>query len=136
MPKLNSELKKRITSPDPRDREAVASELGNYTDSESIGHLKEMLSDESSQVVHLAVRALVSRGSREVVEEIIPLLGSDNARLRNLAAEILVKTGDVAIPQVTTLINESDRDIRKFGVDILKRSWRTGSGRSPHSLSL
>lgn len=120
MPKLNSELKKRITSKDPREREAAVSELGNHADSESLGYLKEMLFDESSNVVHSAVRDLVSRGSREVVEAIIPLLGSDNARLRNLAAEILVKIGDVAIPQVTSLINERDRDIRKFGVDILK----------------
>ena len=120
MSKIPSKLKEKITSFDPRMREEAAGELCDYPTPESLEHLKKMLSDDSSQVVYAATRSIVSIGSREAVEEIIPLLNSEDARLRNLAIEIISRIGIVAIPQVAGLLNDRDRDIRKFAVDTLK----------------
>ena len=120
MSKIPFELKKEITSSDPRIRESAARELCNYHNPESLGYLKEMLSDDNSEVVYAATRSIISIGSREAIEEIIPLLSSEDARLRNLIVEIISKIGAVAIEQVTRLLNDRDKDIRKFAVDILQ----------------
>jgi HEAT repeat protein len=117
---IPSELRKKITSSDPRMREEAASDLRNFPSSESLGYLKKMLSDDDSEVVYAATRSIVSIGSREAVEEIIPLLGSEDARLRNLAIEIIGRIGTVAIPRVGGLLSHRDKDIRKFAADILK----------------
>jgi len=120
MQKLPIELKKRVISPDPRERESAAVELRNHSGLEAVQCLIKMLSDERSEVVYGAAQSLVSIGCREATEEVVTLLRSEDAALRNLAFDIIVKMGKIALPQVASLINDRDRDVRKFAVDILK----------------
>jgi len=127
MPKLPPELKKRIASTDSLEREKAALALRDYPNSESLKHLIGMLSDEKSHVVNTAANSLVSLGSREALEETIPLLRLDDARLRNLAFEIIIKIGAVALSQVVALVNDNDRDVRKFAVEILRQIGGPGT---------
>ncbi len=117
---IPSDLKHKIASSDSRMREEAARELRDYPGLESLRLLKRMLSDESFDVIYAASRSIASIGSREAVAELISLLDSQNARLRNLAIEIISRIGPVAIFQVTQLLDHRDKDIRKFAVDILK----------------
>ena len=120
MPKIPSELKKRITSPDPGERESAAAQLRDYSGPEAVQCLIKMLSDERSEVVHGATQSLVSMACREAAEEVVTLLRSEDAALRNLAFDIIVRMGATALSRVERLINDGDRDVRKFAVDILR----------------
>ena len=55
-----------------------------------------------------------------VIYGLINALGAgDNAGMRNSAVEALTKIGEGAIEPLLGVINDDDRDIRKFVVDIL-----------------
>ena len=120
MQKLPLRLKKMITSPDPVERKAAARELAGYPGEESLAYLIRMLSDGQTEVVCAASHSIVSIGTREAVDAMIPLLRSEDVALRNLAIEIISRIGSTAAPQVTALLNDPDMDVQKFAVDILK----------------
>ena len=115
------DLQRRVNSPDPIVREAAALELGRYPASRALRYLVAMLSDESPEVIHAAKRSFVALNVREAVEAAMDLLRSEDARLRSVAVEIIAQMGSVAISPVTALLDERDRDVRQFAVNILKR---------------
>ena len=121
MSKIPSELRKKAGSPEVDMRVEAAGELRDYSGPESLTYLKEMLSDDNSEVVYTASRSLVSMGSPAAIEEIISLLRSEDPRLCNLAIELIGRIGSVAIPRVIELLDDHKKDIRKFAVDILMR---------------
>lgn len=114
-------LKKKIASENSRERESAVTELQNYPEPDSIKHLVRLLGDEDAHVVNLVERALVAMEGDDVIEEIINLLRSDEARIRSLATRILVKKGPEVLSPIMSLANDNDRDVRKFAVDILKQ---------------
>ena len=117
---VTAEIRAQIAAPDPGTREAAALALGRDPDPASLALLKELLGDTSPEVVRAASRSLIFIGSRQAGEEIIPLLRSEDARLRNLAVEILGQIGREVFPQLAALVHDGDRDVRKFAVDVLK----------------
>ena len=119
MAEIPPEVRQQINAADPQEREEAAEALGRQPGAESLRLLKGLLADERSAVARAAVRSLAARGSREAAAEIIPLLRSEEARLRSLAVEILVKMGPAALPPIIALLDDLDQDLRKFGVDIL-----------------
>ena len=120
MPGISPEIKRKMAAPEAEARVEAARALGRIPGPESLGYLRGMLSDGSPEVVYASVRSLAEMGGREAVEEILPLLRSEDARLRNLAVEILARIGPDAFPPVAALVSDPDRDVRKFAVDILK----------------
>ena len=119
MSKIPSELKAKITSTDSREREQAARDLGAYPGPEPLRLLKRMLSDPNPDVTYAASRALISAGSAETAETLMPLLRSQEAGLRNRVVDIIAKIGPAALAPATVLLHDRDKDVRKFAVDIL-----------------
>lgn len=107
-------------SGDPSMREKAAKKLGSHLSCQAVDLLAGMLTDADNTVVHQAARSLAEIGSGDAIESMIVLLDSENARLRNLAIEILSRIGEPALPRVTELLGDLDPDVRKFAIDILK----------------
>ena len=120
MDAINKELKDQTRSAAFSIRHTAVKELAVHSSRQAIELLAGMLIDENNSVVQSAVRAIVEIGSIEAIEHMILLLKSDNARLRNLAIEVLSHIGASALPRVTELLGDFDPDIRKFAIDILK----------------
>lgn len=121
MKRISENLKKKIASPDPLIREQAAQELGRHPGPEALGFHTRMLSDGNRAVVYRATQSIVATGGVEAVDQMIPLLESEDVRLRNLAIEIIARIGDPALTRVTALLTDPDPDIRKFAVDILQK---------------
>jgi HEAT repeat protein len=109
---LLNELLRNLEDPDESVRRAAIEELGECKEKRSIGVLTKLLEREHSiAVLEAAGNALALIGGTETVESLLPLLGSPEAKVRNLVSEILVDIGSE--------LHTDNNDIRKFIVDIL-----------------
>jgi len=75
--------------------------------------------EESRFVREVIVNCLKALKGREIVEKIIPLLSSEDAFIRNAGIEILSMQGVIATEFMRKLLGDTDKDIRKFALDIL-----------------
>ena len=67
------------------------------------------------------IAVVLSRmGSAKTVEELLPLLRSDNATLRNTVIDILKLLPTDVAPHMETLLDDPDPDVRIFAVNILE----------------
>ena len=113
------EIMKKIKSEDEDERRYIANLLGEIKKEEGIKPLIHLLFDTSPAVQEAAADSLIKIGTKKVVGEIIPLLRSEDASLRNIAVEILEGIGEKAIEPLSSLLQDKDHDIRKFACDIL-----------------
>lgn len=120
MSRVPDDIRKRLLSREVSQREAAARALGSIPNHDSIQCLATLLTDESFEVLLAASRSLVAIGGPETVDALIPLLGSDDARLRNLVVDIIGRIGPVAVPRMTEALYDADKEMRKFAVDSLK----------------
>lgn len=94
--------------------------LSGHPIGETKDYLFAALGDESWRVRKEAVDALLAATvSAEIIEEIVRLLASDNAGLRNSAVEVLERLSVRAMPVLYRHVNDDDHDVRKFVMDIL-----------------
>ncbi len=56
------------------------------------------------------------------MEGCIRLLESDDPQIRNQAVDILRRKGDAAIPMLSTVMREGDKDLRKLVLDVLSEA--------------
>ncbi|XPV74945.1 MAG: HEAT repeat domain-containing protein [Desulfovibrio sp.] len=84
-----------------------------------IERLVELLEAENVGVQEAAEAAVRQIRGSVAVSLIIPLLRSESVPVRNLAMDILREIVDDDILGVTSLLNDSDSDVRIFGADIL-----------------
>ncbi|HOP41398.1 MAG TPA: HEAT repeat domain-containing protein, partial [Geobacteraceae bacterium] len=101
-------------------RNAVVA-LGSFSLGKSSSYLMRAMGDDSWRVRKEAVEVfLSSAGVEQYVGALFDLLRSqDNAGLRNSAAEALARLGTSALPVLDAHAHDTDRDVRKFVVDIL-----------------
>jgi HEAT repeat protein len=81
--------------------------------------LIELLSDPSGAVKEAAANALSKINGQKVIQELILLLHSEEADLRNIAIEILQEIGEEVVEPLSLLLGDENHDIRKFACDIL-----------------
>lgn len=118
-------IRKNIADNDPGVRESAAWQLRGYPGPGALRYLKNLLRDDHAEVCYAAVAGIVAIGGEAAVEAVLPLLRSQNVRLRNTAVEILARIGTAAIDRIADLLHDRDKDIRKFGVDILEKIGST-----------
>jgi HEAT repeat protein len=73
---------------------------------------------------HLSVRSVILTGlivhkSPLVVDGLLPLLGSEDANLRNSAIEALQEMPDEVAPRVEAMLADPDSDIRILAINVL-----------------
>lgn len=95
--------------------------LGRHGVETDLGLVCQALGDESWRVRKEAVQLFLEMPrASELAGEVIELLhAQENAGLRNAAVEILVRLGSQAVPFLLEELSCSDRDVRKFVLDIL-----------------
>jgi HEAT repeat protein len=114
------EILKRLEAEDPETRRLAVEELSEKISGEYVPALLKSVYDQDWRVRKTALDALVSFGGEEVFEGLYrALFSEDNAGARNSAAEGLIRMGPPAAKGLSSRLDEPDRDVRKFIVDII-----------------
>ncbi len=114
-----TELIHNLLSPDESTRRFAVEDLGDMREVRAVEPLVPLLFDPTPAIREAVVDSLKSIGGEETVLAILPALRSDNAAVRNAASEILQTIGEPAIPHLKELLQDDDKDVRKFAVDIM-----------------
>ncbi|QGP90880.1 HEAT repeat protein [Neomoorella glycerini] len=117
------------SSPDRAERLNAACRLGSWGAGGTAAILVKALQREQEAVVREAIMgSLLLCDAGEVVQEVAPLLKSDDPTSRSLALEILTcKVEDRAAGVLEQLLQDGDRDVRVLAVHVLGRSRYSGS---------
>lgn len=100
-------------------RRWAARDLVNYP--ESVKPLCQALQKEKSSLVREAIfTTLIKMGGEEVVKNIIPILRSDDAELRNHAIDVLRNLPNETSLYIDDLLEDHDPDVRIFAINILE----------------
>lgn len=114
------ELIRDLHSPEEKTRAFAAEDIAYDGYIEGIGALLERLQLEPSRYVReVIVNSLKSMQGPELISQVIPLLQSDDAFIRNGCIDILSRQGEAAIEPLAELLCSPDKDIRKFALDTL-----------------
>ncbi len=118
----------RLAGSDEAERIYAAEDIGYLNAAEGVAPLVERLHLEPSRAVRDAIfQALTRIDAKAAVEGCISLLGSDDPQIRNQAVEILRRKGDAAIPLLSTVMREGDKDLRKLVLDVLSGIQAAGA---------
>ena len=116
---LVDKLLDKLESDDETERRYAVEDLGELRNTRAIRALVKAMKDPVVGVREAAVDSLIAIGGQEVCKNVIPLLDSDEAALRNYAIEILKELGPDSIDDIKGLCKADSSDIRKFALDIL-----------------
>ncbi len=83
--------------------------------------LVKALQDDDLGIQQAAMDALVAYDDEAAVYNLIPLLADRRVSVKNMAQEILEKTGGSGLDLLHSHINDKDEDVRKMIADILGR---------------
>lgn len=111
---------KLFRSEDPSERREAVEGLRGGPENVAIPFLVTALMDQNPGVQQAAIDILVDIASPAVVSSVIPLLRDElSAPLRNMAVEILSRTGAHDVESIARLLREENTDVRRFAADIL-----------------
>ena len=107
-----------LASDDISMRRRAAQALARIPDAVAVlcAHLAN---EQSLSVRSIILTGLIVHKSPAVVRGLLPLLGSEDANLRNGAIEALQQMPDEVAPHVEAMLADPDSDIRIFAVDVL-----------------
>jgi HEAT repeat protein len=108
-----------LTHGDPDQRRIAAEDLGQVDEMGTTAILAVALADEHKGVRDAAARALLAQGGQRVARFIVEYVAHDSIRVRNLAADVLLRLGKDSILPLIPFLKHHDHDVRKFAVDIL-----------------
>lgn len=114
------ELINNLNSDNERERAFAAEDIAYDGLVEGISYLVRRLRIEPSRFVReVIVNSLKTMKGTELIENVIPLLRSDDAFIRNAGIDILSARGEDAIEAIRKLLGDPDKDVRKFAMDVL-----------------
>ncbi len=115
-----SEFVVKLEDADETERIYAAEDIGYLNTAEGVAPLLARLEQEPSRAVRDAIfQALTRIDADASVEGCIRLLESDDPHIRNQAVDILRRKGDAAIPSLSTVMRDGDKDLRKLVLDVL-----------------
>jgi HEAT repeat protein len=118
-----TEFVAKLESSDETERIYAAEDIGYLNASEGVAPLLARLDQEPSRAVRDAIfQALTRIDADASMEGCIRLLESDDPQIRNQAVDILRRKGDAAIPMLSTVMREGDKDLRKLVLDVLSEA--------------
>ena len=126
-------VRRDLGSRDEEHRRRAVAALAERIEPEALDLARTALGDDSWRVRKEAVEVLVAWPEpEEVIPSLVRALSQGgNAGLRNAAAEALCRFGERTIEHLMAAASRSDRDTRKFVVDVL---GRIGSPRAVSAL--
>ena len=118
-----TEFVAKLESSDETERIYAAEDIGYLNAGEGVAPLLARLDQERSRAVRDAIfQALTRIDADASMEGCIRLLESDDPQIRNQAVDILRRKGDAAIPMLSTVMREGDKDLRKLVLDVLSEA--------------
>lgn len=118
--KMRSLLNTLREHPEEGERYRAALDLSGFPEAEVVNCLVERLLQETSRVVQEAIiSSLIVIGIEAVVVCCAELLRSDDAYVRNAAAEVLQVLEDRSLGMVRQLLGDEDPDVRILAVNVL-----------------
>jgi HEAT repeat protein len=108
-----------LSNPDPNMRRQAAEDLSDNNTFTVIAALAAALRDENTGVRDAAMRSLLAIQGPNVPRVIVEYIADQNIVTRNIAGNILLKCGGESIDPLMPYLQDNDRDVRKFAVDIL-----------------
>ena len=109
-----------LDHPEEAERMAAVAGIGDLNASDGVPVLLERLAKESSRAVRISIFRVLKRiDSDAAIEASIRLLGSDDPEMRNQAVEVLRHKGARSIPFLIPVMQDGDKDLRKFVLDAL-----------------
>lgn len=110
----------RLAHPDPSERMAALEALTLTNDAAALAQAAgDLLADDDPAVRECAGRYLVALGTTEAAARACPYIASPEIGIRNLAGEVLTQIGPPAVPVLAAAIDDPDKDVRKFAIDVL-----------------
>jgi HEAT repeat protein len=109
----------QLQSPDPGDRRLAVTRLAASDNDAALAGLALCLEDRDLSIREAAADHLAGARSETAARLLTHFLAHEDVGTRNLAAEILVKLGEVGAPALRDEINSDDHDVRRFVCDIL-----------------
>jgi HEAT repeat protein len=107
-----------LNSPDISTRRRAARALTALPDAVAV--VCAHLSDEPNLSVRsIILTGLISNKSPDVVAGLLPLLGGEDANLRNGVIEALQQMPDEVAPHVEAMLAAPDSDVRIFAINVL-----------------
>lgn len=113
---------KLSSHPHPLDYEAkkkLIEDFGTQTDTLACASLVNFLLDENKSIQELAMNALIRIGNQGVIHHLLPLLDNKEARIRNMAMEIIREIAYDHIALLTPLLKDDREPIRIYLADLL-----------------
>ncbi|MGD0429795.1 MAG: HEAT repeat domain-containing protein [Acetobacteraceae bacterium] len=107
-----------LASNDTSIRRQAAQALSRMPDAVA-GICAHLANERSLSVRSIILTGLIVHKSPAVVRGLLPLLGSEDANLRNGAIEALQQMPDEVAPHVEAMLADPDSDVRIFAVDVL-----------------
>ena len=105
---------------DPFERIAALEAVGLSASPEELAEAAgRLLADPDPGVRDAAARHLTALGSHEAAERALPYIASTDITVRNLAGEVLTQIGAPAVPVLAGAVDDADKDVRKFAIDVL-----------------
>lgn len=112
-----------LESAEEWERRGAAAEIGESSDPEAFALLVGALGRETTRAAKEAIlRAISGIWTTATVQPIIELLRDNDPFVRAEAVEMLQHNADKVVTSLGELMRGSDKDLRKFSVDILSKS--------------
>ena len=115
----SKEILELLRSDEPEVLREAAFKAGETKDQDAIPLLVGLLQSGNLGVQEAADTALRDIGGKETVQNMVPLLESEDAPVRNLAMDILRQVGNQDFSTLINLLHNADPDLRIFASDIL-----------------
>src|SRR5450755_1655286 len=114
------EYVEKLNCGDEAERIYAAEDIGYLNVTDGVTPLMERLVKESSRTVRDSIfQAMIRIDADAAIEGSIGLLASEDPQIRNQAVEVLRTKGAAAIPFLTTVMRDGDKDLRKLVLDVL-----------------
>ena len=114
------DLTKELQTEDPQaKRAAIETFSGKEVSDDQADLLVKCLFDDDSGVRDASEMVLLNNKREVIAKSIVPYISSENITVRNLAGEMLVKFGEVAVTPLTDYIDGANDDDQKFVIDVL-----------------
>jgi HEAT repeat protein len=111
-------LLQQLADADPARRRWAARDLAAHA-AAAQPLVERLLDERDAGVVEAIFTSIETLASPAAVAALVPLLRSDDARLRNGAIEALASMPAATAPHVDRLLADADADVRLFAVNLL-----------------
>lgn len=118
---MHQYYRQQLDVSDPAERIAALEAISARDDEPTflVDAAVQLLADPAPGVREQAARVLLDVPPHEAAHAVAPLIAHADIAVRNLAGEVLTRMGKAAVEALRPYIDDGDKDVRKFAIDVL-----------------